>query len=419
MSVNGGEIVEDALKTFLCGTNVEMKELLKTLHKAGKFLERGSFLQEVSGDTLIIGPCRGHAADLAHYLKKDVLQKAAMGQLNIVFLGNYVDGGHQSLEVLYIVALMVQHFPCVIPLIGRHEMYYPFPSGDFGSLQGELRLRSIQVGISLDFLEEALKDFFAKLPVVCIVNKRFFCSPSGLASEYRLLSNIAQERSQRKLSGFVQNKPMDEDEDRLSSGCAFVGVQTEIGSYFRYTYDAMCNFLSRNNLYTHIGGLEYHTCRYELETFSRFNRHRESTYFPGYVLGRVQHKFHVPTHILLFSAPHFSGVNQNYGCTLAITGDTLELREFDVYIKRPIIMPGKENHAFSWSQGILGRTLASIIHDIMFADINRPPGNEDNADPACTQEAQNMRSRYLRMCQLLKSKSLPLPNSYISSRLKS
>ncbi|ORC85793.1 kinetoplastid-specific phospho-protein phosphatase [Trypanosoma theileri] len=410
MSVNGEKIVEDALKTIVCGTNVEVNELLKTLQKAETFLERDRFLKEVSGDTLIIGPCRGHAADLAHYLQKDVLYKASRGELNIVFLGNYVDGGHQSLEVLYLVALMVQHFPSVVPLIGSHEMYYPFPSGDFGSLQGELRLRSIQMGVPLDTLEEALKDFFTKLPVVCIVNKRFFCSSSGLASEYRFISTIAQESSQMKLSGFIQNKPMDEDEDRLASGCAFVGAQSEIGSYFRYSFDAMCNFLSRNNLYTHIGGLEYHTGRYEVETFSRLNRHRESTYFPGYVLGRFQYRFHVPTHILLFSAPHFAGVNQNYGCTLAIKGETLELRQFDVYMERPIIMPGNENHAFSWSQEILERSLTSIIHDIMFADIPKPPENEDNNDPACTQEAQNMKSRYLRMCQLLKSHSLPLPN---------
>ncbi|RNF15811.1 kinetoplastid-specific phospho-protein phosphatase [Trypanosoma conorhini] len=406
-----GEIITEALETILSGGRIATDKFFEALRSAGKLREGRCFLEEVSGGTLVIGPCRGHATDLAHYLRGRVLEEIINDRLNVVFLGNYVDGGHKSMEVLYLVALMVQHLPgVVVPLIGRHEMFYPFPPGHFGSLKAELHLRSVQYGIPFDLLEQTVKNFFAKLPVACVVDKRFFCSSSGLASEYRRLNDIRQEVSQSRLSEFVLNQPMDEDEEKLSSGWAFVGSRTETGSSLRYTFNAASNFLARNGLYTHIGGLEYHMYRPEFENFARSNHYAESTYFPGWLLGRIHHEFRVPASIMIFSASRFCGINQNYGCVVAILGGTLELRQFGACVRRPLIMPGEEGHAFSWSLGLVETAVRAILNDLLFADI--PQLTDDDGGKArdtSAEETQKITSRYRRMCQLLKSHALPMP----------
>ncbi|ESL11796.1 hypothetical protein TRSC58_00446 [Trypanosoma rangeli SC58] len=404
-------IIAEALDTIISGREIETEKFLNTLRNAGKLRDGRCFLEEVSGGTLVIGPCRGHPANLAHYLRSHVLSEILNKRLNVVFLGNYVDGGHKSMEALYLVALMMQHLPgVVVPLIGRHEMFYPFPPGHFGSLRAELHMRSVQCGIPLDVLEQTVKNFFAKLPVACVVNKRFFCSSSGLASEYRHVNEIRQEVSQSSLSEFVLNQPMDEDEEKLSSGWAFVGSQTETGNSLRYTFNAASNFLARNGLYTHIGGLEYHMYRPEFENSARSNHYGESTYFPGWLLGRIHHELRVPISILIFSAPFFCSINQNYGCVVAIMGDTLELRQFGTFAGRPVIMPGEDAHAFSWSLELVEEAVRAILNDVLFADIPQTMEQLSGKDnETSTEETRAITSRYRRMCQLLKSHSLPVP----------
>ncbi|AAZ11686.1 hypothetical protein, conserved [Trypanosoma brucei brucei TREU927] len=399
--------IGEAVKSVLRGECVATVEFLKVLSAAASRRDGGRPLEEVSGDTVVIGPCRGHAADLAHCLDTHVLSRAIQGKLNLVFLGNYVDGGHHSVEVLYMLALCMLDLPSVTPLVGRHEMFYPFPPGDFGSLRAELRLRSIHCDVPLDSIEETVRRFFSTLPVACIINKRFFCSSSGIASTYRFTEEISRERSRLRLNEFVQNQPMNEEEDKLYAGCAFVGSHTATGNCLRYTHNALCNFLLRNDLFTHIAGIEFHASSERSENFMSFDRYRESRYLPGWMFGRIRKGLRVPSYIFLFSAPHFCDVNKNSGCILTIVGNrTVELQQLDMYVSRPLIMPGEASHGFAWSQGILLKTLRNFFYSVLYdkVDVNANECGERHlvANAKLPSEEEVMKLKYRRMCELVK-----------------
>nr|CCC90847.1 conserved hypothetical protein [Trypanosoma congolense IL3000] len=406
--VDGHSCIVDAVKAVLRGESIETREFLSTLSKATLSREGKGFFEEVSGETVVIGPCRGHAVDLAYCLERYVLARFPNGGVNIVFLGNYVDGGHNSVEVLYMIALAMLSLPCVIPLVGRHEMLYPHHPGGFGSLRRELFLRSLRCGIPMEDMEDIVRCFFSKLPVACTVNKRFFCSSSGLASCYRFVEEIARERFQWRLGEFVQNQPMNEEEDKSNEGYAFVGSHTAAGNCLRYTHNALCNFLLRNNLFTHIGGIEYHALSERSENFMELDRRRESKYLPGWVFGRMRTEPRAPSYIFLFSASHFCDVNRNSGCILTISkSNAMVLQQFDVHAMRPAVMPCEQNHAFAWSYRLLMESVVDIFYNILRSGVaasgRKCPDDKSSFHVEVIRNEDVMKWKYRRMCEMVKS----------------
>ena len=316
-------IVWKAAERVRGGAVVELPRVVRTVRSATKLLKerKTKLVERVSGSTIVFGPIRGHACDFANILLTKVLPNKNVR--NIVFLGNYIDGAHQSLEVLFLIAALVvcSRFH-ITPLVGKHEMMYPIQPENFGSLRNEMLLccaHSPQT--SLEVCESTMREFFAVLPIACVVENKYFCVAGGPASGFRTLEEMETKRvTQDSLKEFVLNEPMDEDEERIADGSAFVASQSNELA-FRYTFNAACNFLSRNRLGMFIVGMEYHTSRPDYDSFARPNHYKESIYFPGYMLGRIHPETQVPAVLTIFSAPCFCGVNRNNACIVEITGD--------------------------------------------------------------------------------------------------
>ncbi|KAK7197619.1 hypothetical protein NESM_000712700 [Novymonas esmeraldas] len=400
-------IVWNAAERVRRGASLDLPRVVRCLTSATKALKAKSKLVErVSGETVIFGPIRGHAADFANALLLRVLPNR--GVVNIVLLGNYIDGAHQSLEVLFLIAALVvcSRFR-VVPLIGKHEMLYPTLPENFGSLRNELLRCCARDHLPLKEHEQAMKDFFAALPVACVVEGKFLCVAGGPASAFRTLEEMeAATVTQEALREFVFNEPMDEDEERIADGSAFVASQWSERA-FRYTFNAACNFLSRNKLAMFVVGMEYHTSRPDYESFARPNHYKESIYFPGYILGRIHPETHLPAVLTLFSAPSFCGVNRNDACIAEIADRRLEVRELGVYAKRPLVTPGTQDHAFSWAQPMLERAVVAIAREIIFGAVKQGAALESDIHRNRLEEVAVSKMR--RMCVLLKTHNLPLP----------
>ncbi|KPI86351.1 hypothetical protein ABL78_4577 [Leptomonas seymouri] len=391
------------------GAAVELPRVLRSIVAATKILKerRIKLVERVEGDTVVFGPIRGHACDFANILLTKVLPNQRVN--NIVFLGNYIDGAHQSLEVLFLIAALIacSRFH-ITPLIGKHEMMYPIHPENFGSLRNEMLLccaRSPKM--SLEDCESVIKEFFAVLPIACVVESKYFCVAGGPASGFRMLEDMeARRMTQDSLKEFVLNEPMDEDEERIADGSAFVASQSNELA-FRYTFNAVCNFLSRNRLGMLIVGMEYHTSRPDYDSFARANHYKESIYFPGYMLGRIHPETQVPAVLTIFSAPAFCGVNRNNACIVEIVDKRLEVQEVSVYAKRPLVTPGTQDHAFSWAQPMLERALVAIAREIISGAIKEEAPPESDLRHRRLEEIAKSKMR--RMCQLLQAHELPLP----------
>lgn len=389
------------------GEKIPIERVLSTLKEAGnqRRSHQTSFLQRVSGGTIVVGPIRGHATDFAHYVLTQVLPATSVK--NVVLLGNYIDGAHQSVETLYLVALLILFSgKTVIPLIGKHELQYPVQPDNFGSLKNELALRSMHSGVAVDEYEEEVKRFFATLAIACLIDERFFCVAGGPASRYRFLPQIAAAGSQEVLQEFVLNEQMDEDEERIAAGCAFVASPSE--GAFRFTFNAVCNFVSRNNLAAMIVGMEYHTNRPDYDSFARPNHYKESIYFPGYMLGRIHPDTQIPALVTIFSAPSFCGVNRNNACIIIVSENRLKIHELKEYPERQLIIPGSQDHAFSFAQPMLEKAITAIVREMVFGTIVEDSAS--TSDECFKQREAIAVAKMRRMCQLLKAHDLPLPD---------
>lgn len=402
-------VVWRAAEHIRSGTCVELPRVVRTIRSATEHLkaQQTKLVERVAGSTVVFGPLRGHACDFANVLLTKVLPNRQV--TNLVFLGNYIDGAHQSLEVLFLLAsLIVCSRFRVTPLIGKHEMMYPLQPENFGSLRNEMLLfcaRSPHT--SLDDCERAMRDFFAVLPIACVVDNKYFCVAGGPASGFRALEEMEGKRvTQDALKEFVLNEPMDEDEERIADGSAFVASQSNELA-FRFTFNAACNFLSRNRLAMFVVGMEYHTSRPDYDSFARPNHYKESIYFPGYMLGRIHPDTQVPAVLTMFSAPSFCGVNRNNACIAEINDRRLEVQELSVYADRPLVTPGTQDHAFSWAQLMLERAVVAIAREILFGAIKEDAPPESDTHHKHLEEIAVAKMR--RMCQLLQTHDLPLP----------
>ncbi|KAG5483564.1 hypothetical protein CUR178_08230 [Leishmania enriettii] len=390
------------------GDSLHLAQIARCIASAAKLLKgKSKLVERVTGATIVVGPLRGHATDFANTLLTRVLPNRRVR--NVVFLGNYIDGAHQSLDVLFLVAALIacSRFR-VVPLIGKHEMLYPLQPETFGSLRNEMLLRCTHQRQSLGQYERVVKKFFSVLPVACVVENHFFCVAGGPASMFRTLEEMeAVSVTQEALREFVLNEPMDEDEERIAAGSAFLAAQGRKLA-FRYTFNAACNFLSRNKLVVVIVGMEYHMSRPDYDSFSRPNHYKESIYFPGYVLGRIHPETQLPAVLSLFSAPSFCGVNRNNGCIAEITDKRLEVQEVSAYAKRSLVTPGTQDHAFSWAQPMLERAVVAIAREIIWGVVKGDAIPEGDAHYKQLEQVAVAKMR--RMCMLLRTRNIPLPD---------
>lgn len=379
--------------------------VLDTLKKATNFRKNRPFFDSVEGETVVIGALRGHGSDFANFLLTTVLKSDNVS--NIVFLGNYIDGAHQALSVLYLVAMLIIHSgKRVVPLIGKHEHLYPLRPDNFGSLQRELELRAANAGVSIDTYEPIIKDFFHCLSVGCTIDNLFFCVAGGPASKFPLINQMEKcsNLSHDSLQEFILNSPMDEDEEHMSEGCAFIHFSDEVA--FRFTFNAACNFVSRNKIASLIVGMEYYTDRPEYDSFAKPNHYKISVFFPGYTFGRIHPETALPAVISVFSAPKFCGVNWNNASILQISRKRIIVREMTAYTGRKLILPGTQDHCFSWAQPLLEKAVVSIAHQLMF---HEKEGSIATTSPQEEEEEHVAVAKMRRMCQLLKENDLPFP----------
>ena len=149
-------------KTYVSSLIKEVKEILM----------KEEPVVHTSGDVIIVGDIHGHFLDLFRILAKNGYPK----DRKYLFLGDYIDRGELSLDVVVFLFILKLNYPeNVILLRGNHE--FSEVNERYGFLNNITDFYDDQQ------LWEEFNDCFAYLPIAAFIGEQIFCVHGGISEK--------------------------------------------------------------------------------------------------------------------------------------------------------------------------------------------------------------------------------------------
>jgi len=182
ISLNIDIIIEKLLSVRSCvpGKLVDLKEeeIKFIIDKSLPIIKREKVLVELKAPLQICGDIHGQYYDLLRIFE----HCGYPGDYNYLFLGNYVDFGKQSLEVISLLLCYKIKYPEKITLLrGNHES--SITSRIYGFYDECKRRYNVRIW-------RIFTDLFNYLPFAAIVNEKIFCVHGGLSPELNKIEVI-------------------------------------------------------------------------------------------------------------------------------------------------------------------------------------------------------------------------------------
>ena len=210
----------------------EESTLRSLIHEGTEVLKRGRPLEEVDGEVYVVGDIHGNFFDLIRIFAKSGYPPNS----KYVFLGDYVDRGSMSLEVItLLIALKVLYPSSIYLLRGNHEFMHVNKSYGFRE--------SIHQLYNNDDIWYRFNQLFEYLPIAAVVNRRIFCVHGGISDRLTTIKKIAEIQFPiidcPCVTDMTWSDPTENfahfNENQRGKGCL-------------YGYKAVYNFLDYNNL---------------------------------------------------------------------------------------------------------------------------------------------------------------------------
>ena len=274
-----------------------------------------------------------------------------------LFLGDYVDRGNYSLEVIFVLyALKIAHPNEVFLLRGNHECKLMTVTHNFRTDC----LKKYDQELYSMFIES-----FNNLPISCIINGKYLAVHGGLSPkvksilEINKLNRFREPPSEGVLCDLLWADPTFDEggvmknkfEQNESRGCSFF-----------FGYEATIDFLKQNELLTIIRA---HEVQYE-----------------GY---RAYHWGNsiFPVLMTVFSAPNYCGHHQNKGAILKIHQNEIQIMQYSFTEKLELSMDFPDVFVATWE--VLHDGINEISNNLQ-RKIIKTGFNEDASDPIIERE---------------------------------
>ncbi|EIW74350.1 Metallo-dependent phosphatase [Coniophora puteana RWD-64-598 SS2] len=252
-----------------------------------------------------------------------------------LFLGDYVDRGYFSIEcVLYLWTLKIWYPESLFLLRGNHECRH---LTDYFTFKLECKHKYSER------VYEACIESFCALPLAAIMNKQFLCIHGGISPELmtiddlRRLDRFREPPTEGLMCDILWSDPV-EDFGEEKSKQNFIHNHVRGCSYF-FTYQAVCQFLDRNNLLSLIRAHEAQDAGY------RMYRKNKSTGFTSVMT--------------VFSAPNYLDVYNNKAAVLKYEGNVMNIRQFNSS-PHPYWLPNFRD-VFTWSLPFVGEKITEML----------------------------------------------------------
>lgn len=334
----GGDIpdYQFLMSHFKAQGKLARDQVLRILRAATRIFQTEPNVLQVASPVTVCGDVHGQLYDVFKLFEiagdpKDV---------SFLFLGDYVDRGYYSLEVLLVLYAMKINFPNTFAMLrGNHESgqmtsHFTFKSECLRKYSKEVYLESLRS--------------FSALPIVAIMNKQFFCVHGGISKDIKHIADIdAINRfvidfpSSGPYCDLMWSDPSSKYDENLSKDRDFQ-ENYERGCSYMYSYNAVTKFLQRNNLLAMIRAHQAQDKGYRMYAATAQS---------------------FPSIISLFSAPNYCGTYGNKAAVLKYDVATMNIRQFSSQ-PEPYHLPNEMN-VFTWSVPFVAERVCEILLAIL------------------------------------------------------
>ena len=307
-------------------------DCLQIVQMAQALFRREPNLVELQDPVTIVGDIHGQYYDMLKLLDLGGNPE----RTKYVFLGDYVDRGSFSLEVVMVLFSIKINYPSTVFLLrGNHECRQ---LTTFFSFRKECLYKH-----DLELYDRCMECFDC-MPLACIVDGKFLTVHGGIGPDINTLADInAINRFQEppKLGSYCDILWADplETEGRTQP---FRTNDVRGCSYF-FTKEAVVSFLKRNDILSVIRAHEA-----QLDGFKMYNWNGEEDF---------------PAVITVFSAPNYCDVYNNKGAIIKFENSTLNIQQFN-YTQHPYCLPDFMD-VFAWSLPFVMERVSEILYYLM------------------------------------------------------
>ena len=290
------------------------KEEVKLLIKAvNKYLRAEPNMLYLHDPVTIVGDIHGQFYDLKEIFR---LGENPGTMTKYLFLGDYVDRGNYSIEVLLVLYSLKITFPNQVFLLrGNHEC----------------KIMTILHNFQRDCIKvydqevyNMFLDSFNNLPIACVINGKYLAVHGGLSPDIDSIIKINEIQRFREppkdgiLCDILWSDPIEQEKGIMSEKYQ---KNDSRGCSFYFGYDATINFLRNNELMTIIRAHEM-----QQEGYRAY--HWGNSIFP--IL------------ITVFSAPNYCGHHKNKGALLKLNQNEIQIMQYCHTEKKELIFDAPE-----------------------------------------------------------------------------
>lgn len=311
--------------------------LLEIVKKASNIFEQEPNMLTLNDPITVVGDIHGQYYDLVKLIEVG----GEPGDTQYLFLGDYVDRGSFSVEVVAVLcAYKIKHSKRLRMLRGNHECRQ---MTSFFNFREECEYK---YDISV---YDAIMDCFDMLPVAATINGKFLAVHGGLSPELTNLRKIAginrfqEVPREGLLCDLLWADPMDKEGAKPKKNeRAFIQNDVRGCSYF-FTLEGASKFLQKNSLLSIIRAHEA-----QLE---------------GYKMHKTNPATGFPAVITVFSAPNYCDCYNNKGAVLKFNNSTLNILQFNCS-PHPYHLPNFMD-IFAWSVPFVIEKVTDMLSNIL------------------------------------------------------
>lgn len=326
---------------------ISKSDFLQIISDASSMFLSESNLLHLSEPISIIGDIHGQFYDLLKILE----QAGSPKSQKLLFLGDYVDRGSFSTEVILLLYSLKINYPSSVYLLrGNHESRQLTSFFNF-------RIETLEK-FDLEVYERIMESFDL-LPISCIVNNKFFCVHGGISPSIRYLKDINGIDRKTEIpnkGGFCDLLWADPLDTEVGTSVEKFRHNTIRECSFFYSVAAANEFLKDNKLICIVRAHE--------------------AQIDGYKMHKWNGNSEFPVVITIFSAPNYCDVYGNKGAILKLINNGLNVQQYN-YTIHPYILPNFMN-AFTWS---IPFVIEKVLNLILTLIPKTDPEDSNDTDP--------------------------------------